>query len=87
MQKKNNTRRLCIKACKKKKICKRSTKDVTLTVAGVYVSVVWQLMESQFVRKRGRKGCGLKRGNKSKLCKVNWSAECLPTNDFKDVVS
>lgn len=30
---------------------------------------------------------GLKRGDNSMLCKVNWSAECLLTNYFNEVVS
>lgn len=33
------------------------------------------------------KRCGLKRGDNSMLCKVNWSAECLLTNYFSKVVS
>lgn len=64
---------------------KRSTKD-KMMIAGVYVCVVWQLMESQFVTKHGKMG-GLKRGDNSMLCKVNWSAECLLTNYFNEVVS
>lgn len=55
-------------------------------IAGVCVRVVWQLMESQLMTKRGKMG-GLKRGDKSTLCKVNWSAECLLTNYFNEVVS
>lgn len=64
---------------------KRSTKD-KMMIAGVYVCVVWQLMERQFVTKHGKTG-GLKRGDNSMLCKVNWSAECLLTNYFNEVVS
>lgn len=30
---------------------------------------------------------GVKRGDNSMLCKVNWSAECLLTNYFNEVVS
>lgn len=55
-------------------------------IAGVCVCVVWQLMESQFMTKHGLT-VGLKRGDNSMLCKVNWSAECLLTNYFNEVVS
>lgn len=65
---------------------KRSTKDKMSMIAGVYVCVVWQLMESQIETKHGKTG-GLKRGDNSMLCKVNWSAECLLTNYFNEVVS
>lgn len=65
---------------------KRSTEDKMLMIAGVYVCVVWQLMESQFVTKHGST-VGLKRGDNLMLCKVNWSAECLLTNYFNEVVS
>lgn len=40
-------------AKKKGHIFKRSTKDKMLMIAGVYVCVVWQLMESQFMIKHG----------------------------------
>lgn len=65
---------------------KRSTKDKMSMIAGVYVCVVWQLMESQFMTKHGQM-VGLKRGDNLMLCKVNWSAECLLTNYFNEVVS
>lgn len=55
-------------------------------IAGVYVCVVWQLMESQFMTKHGSKGRTETRGNLM-LCKVNWSAECLLSNYFNEVVS
>lgn len=35
---------------------KRSTKDKMTMISGVYVCVIWQLMESQFMTKHGLKG-------------------------------
>lgn len=34
-------------------VLKRSTKDKTSMIAGFYVRIVWQLMESQFMKKYG----------------------------------
>lgn len=41
---------------KKDHIFKRSVKDKMLMIADVYVCVVWQLMESQFMTKHGKNG-------------------------------
>lgn len=58
-----------------------------MMIAGVCVCVVWQLMGKPIHDKMWLKRRGLKRGDNLMLCKVNWSAECLLTNYFNEVVS